>query len=53
MDQAGIEQTSATHEAVAKPKRSGKHVRVVTRLEQLGTGRMRDFTRYLQNAEGK
>lgn len=44
-----VEQTSATHAAVYRPKRKGRRVEVVTRLEQLGLGRIQRATEYLQN----
>lgn len=46
----GTEQTSQTHAAVYRPKRRGRAVQVVDRLEQLGVGRLQSVTRYLQNA---
>jgi hypothetical protein len=46
----GSEQTSATHAAVAFPKRRDRLVQVVKRLEQLEVGRLQRTTRYLQNA---
>lgn len=47
----GKEQTSATHSGVFKPKRKGREVEVVTRLEQLGLGKIQRMTSYLQNAK--
>lgn len=46
----GTEQVSATHAAVYRPKKPGRRVEVVTRLEQLGVGKIQRATDYLQNA---
>ena len=50
MSAEGCEQTSATHAEVYQPKRRGRPVQCVTRVEQLGVGRIQTMTRYLQNA---
>lgn len=46
----GVEQVSATHAAVYKPKKKDRKVEVVTSLEQLGMGRIQRATAYLENA---
>lgn len=49
--ETGKEQTSATHAAVYRPKRTGRGVEVVTDLVQLGTGRLQRMTDYMGNAK--
>lgn len=44
------EQTSKTHAACFRPKRAGRPVEVVERLVQLGTERVGNVVRYLENA---
>ena len=44
------EQVSVTHAAAYRPKRTGRRVEVVTGLEQLGLGKIKKATHYLQNA---
>ena len=46
----GVEQTSATHASIFKPKRPGRKFEIVTSLEQLGLGRIAHSTDYLGNA---
>ena len=46
----GCEQVSQTHASVAHPKRRDRPIQIVDRLEQLGIGRMKKMTHYLQNA---
>lgn len=47
---AGREQTSATHQAIFKPKRKGRAVELVTVQEQIDPGRINRMTDYLGNA---
>lgn len=47
----GIEQCSKTYEKIYRPKGSKKQLKVVEHLEQLGTGRIEKFTKYLQNSK--
>lgn len=47
------EQTSETHRGVFKPKRVGRPVEVVTDLVQLGTDRLGNVVRYLENGQPK
>lgn len=46
----GTEQVSAAHAAACRPKRLGRRVEVVERVEQLGIVRLRSVVRYLQNS---
>lgn len=46
----GVEQTSATHAAVYRPKKKYRPVQVVTNLQQLGIGKIQKMTDYLGNA---
>lgn len=48
-DAGGVEQTSAAHLSVFKPKRKGRKFEVVADLVQLGTGRVGTVTHYIQN----
>lgn len=48
-DEVGVEQVSATHADVYKPKRKERKVQVVAELVQLGS-RLDNMTRYLQNS---
>lgn len=45
----GKEQVSATHAGIFKPKRKDRQVEVVTKVTQLGIGRIQDLTKYIQN----
>lgn len=45
-----VEQTSATHASVYRPKRTSRKVEVVTDLLQLGIGKIQKSTHYIQNA---
>lgn len=47
----GIEQTSKTHAEVFQPKKPGRPVEVVTDLTQLGIGKLKTTTHYLQNSK--
>lgn len=44
------EQVSQTHQAIYRPKRTGRGVELVTVLDQLHTGRITRATDYLQNS---
>lgn len=46
----GVEQVSATHQAIYRPKRRGRAVELVTVMEQLQPGRLTNTTKYLQNS---
>ena len=48
-DETEVEQVSATHQGIYKPKRKGRRVELVTVEEQLGD-RLRMMTTYLQNS---
>jgi len=50
MAQEGVEQVSAAHAEIAKPKRRGRQVVVVDSVEQLGVERLGAFTNYIGNA---
>jgi len=50
-DESGTEQVSATHASIFRPKRKGRAVEMVTTMEQLGIGRLRDTTKYTQNSK--
>lgn len=52
-EHVGHEQVSITHAGVYRPKRKGRDVQTVTRLEQLGTGRIQKVTHYVQNGRVK
>lgn len=45
------EQVSHTHSAIYNPKRSHRRVEVITDLQQIGTARLQNVVRYLQNAK--
>jgi hypothetical protein len=47
----GFEQTSATHEAVYRPKTKDRQVELVTNLVQLDVGKIQTVTKYLQNSK--
>ncbi len=51
MAEEGIEQTSATHASIFRPKRRHRPVQVVTDLVQLGLGKIQRTTDYLGNAK--
>lgn len=46
----GVEQVSAEHAAIYKPKRMGREVQIVTEISQLGEP-LKMMTRYLQNSK--
>lgn len=48
-DDTGSDQVSAIHASIYKPKRKGHEIEVVTGLQQLGVGRLQEFTSYIQN----
>jgi hypothetical protein len=45
------EQVSATHVDVYRPKRTDRRVEVVTELQQLGTERLENVVKYIQNSK--
>lgn len=45
------EQCSETHRGIFKSKRKGREIEIVTKLEQLGVGRLRKITDYMGNAK--
>lgn len=50
-DTSGVEQVSATHESVYKPKRKGRRIELVTLREQLHEGRLERMTDYIGNSK--
>lgn len=50
-DENAVEQTSQTHEGIFKPKTKGRRVELVTKLEQLGMGRISNLVDYVGNAK--
>lgn len=46
----GVEQVSAEHDAIYKPKRPGREVQIVTEISQLGKP-LEKMTKYIQNSK--
>ena len=50
-NELGVEQTSADHASIYRPKRVNRPVEVVTSLAQLGLGRISKTIDYIGNAQ--